>query len=469
MVARAHLVSYPLAMTDDTALAPKATRRSTSRFLRPWVIVPAVIAFVVFGAVALLLLPQLLLDNWLANQEVDTATVRLAVGNAAQVVLFSLGGVIALVGVTLSLSRHGLELENAENERAKEERRITELEQQRHADGDRELRARFAQAVGLLSDPDKPTTRQAGMYALAALADDWANHGRTDERQVCIDVLCGYLRSRWDPTSDKGDDERRIRATGFDLIGTHHRQADGQPSWDGARFNIQGAIIDFDINFRNTRFASSRVDLSHAVFSGGTVSFTHGSIQGGGLTFSQAQFLGATLSFFGTELMGGSIDFEHCSMSGGRLTFSHAKFLGADLAFEYWTQSGGEILFTRSNLSEGSISFADAKFAGGYFNFGSAVFEGTLVDFDGASFSGTNMSFGGSKFRAGELTFHSATFDGSEMSFSRAQLSGSIVSFGDSLFKSGQVDFEYAKFAGGDVSVGETKFSSQPVIFPWLK
>ncbi|MFG1640432.1 hypothetical protein ACGFMK_09105 [Amycolatopsis sp. NPDC049252] len=31
--------------------------------------------------------------------------------------------------------------------------------------------------------------RLTGVYALAGLADDW-----DDKRQVCVDVLCGYLR-----------------------------------------------------------------------------------------------------------------------------------------------------------------------------------------------------------------------------------------------------------------------------------
>src|SRR4051794_1582805 len=35
---------------------------------------------------------------------------------------------------------------------------------------------------------DKPPVRLAGVYAMARLADDWE-----EQRQTCIDVLCGYL------------------------------------------------------------------------------------------------------------------------------------------------------------------------------------------------------------------------------------------------------------------------------------
>jgi hypothetical protein len=40
--------------------------------------------------------------------------------------------------------------------------------------------------------------RLAGIYSLAALADDWAENGNEDERQVCIDLLCAYFRSQSD-------------------------------------------------------------------------------------------------------------------------------------------------------------------------------------------------------------------------------------------------------------------------------
>jgi hypothetical protein len=36
---------------------------------------------------------------------------------------------------------------------------------------------------------ESPAVRLTGVYSLAGLADDWV-----DKRQVCVDVLCGYLR-----------------------------------------------------------------------------------------------------------------------------------------------------------------------------------------------------------------------------------------------------------------------------------
>jgi hypothetical protein len=53
----------------------------------------------------------------------------------------------------------------------------------------RTLNERFATAAGQLGSDKPPAVRLAGVYAMAGLADDW-----TENRQTCVDVLCGYLR-----------------------------------------------------------------------------------------------------------------------------------------------------------------------------------------------------------------------------------------------------------------------------------
>jgi hypothetical protein len=47
---------------------------------------------------------------------------------------------------------------------------------------------RFGAAAAQLGG-DQASVRLAGVYAMAALADEWE-----EQRQQCIDVLCGYLR-----------------------------------------------------------------------------------------------------------------------------------------------------------------------------------------------------------------------------------------------------------------------------------
>ncbi|MGW6378159.1 pentapeptide repeat-containing protein [Rhodococcus sp. NPDC055112] len=56
------------------------------------------------------------------------------------------------------------------------------------------LRNRYTTCAEQLGH-DSPAIRQAGVYALASLADDWHIKGSDAERQVCIDLLCAYLRT----------------------------------------------------------------------------------------------------------------------------------------------------------------------------------------------------------------------------------------------------------------------------------
>src|SRR5947207_4571217 len=69
------------------------------------------------------------------------------------------------------------------------------LEEQRT----RTLNGRFATAAGQLGSDKPAAVRLAGVYAMAGLADDWP-----ENRQTCVDVLCGYLRMPYEP--DPGQD-----------------------------------------------------------------------------------------------------------------------------------------------------------------------------------------------------------------------------------------------------------------------
>lgn len=56
------------------------------------------------------------------------------------------------------------------------------------------LRDRYTTVAEQLGH-DSTAIRLAGVYALASLADDWHDFGNDDERQVCVDLLCAYLRT----------------------------------------------------------------------------------------------------------------------------------------------------------------------------------------------------------------------------------------------------------------------------------
>ncbi|MCI0141532.1 hypothetical protein KNN17_08055 [Arthrobacter bambusae] len=68
------------------------------------------------------------------------------------------------------------------------------LDQDRRKDSvTAELRSRYVQTAEQLGS-EHLAIKLAGIYSLAALADDWAEIGNHDERQVCIDLLSAYFR-----------------------------------------------------------------------------------------------------------------------------------------------------------------------------------------------------------------------------------------------------------------------------------
>ncbi|MGE2772597.1 hypothetical protein ACQGAO_30720 [Rhodococcus sp. 1.20] len=70
-----------------------------------------------------------------------------------------------------------------------------------HTGVERHLRERYATCAEQLGSTNF-AIRLAGVYALASLADDWHEVGNDSERQVCIELLCGYLRTERQPSGN---------------------------------------------------------------------------------------------------------------------------------------------------------------------------------------------------------------------------------------------------------------------------
>ena len=152
----------------------------------------------------------------------------------------------------------------------------------------RTLNERFDTVAEQLGSDKPPAVRLAAVYAMAGLADDWQDH-----RQMCVDMLCAYLRMPYEP--GPGDDapvEKRlafqasgeVRHTVIRVIAAH-LNGTAAVSWCGLNFDFAGAVFDGG-------------DFTGAKFSGGTVSF------------SDAEFPGGTVSFTGAEFSGGTVDFS---------------------------------------------------------------------------------------------------------------------------------------------------------------
>jgi hypothetical protein len=314
-----------------------------------------------------------------------------AAWSAASVSFLTLIGTLAAQFVSRRATRHDLEVQRQQLDRTLDEQH------------NRTLNNRFATAAGQLGSDKAPAVRLAGVYAMASLADDWP-----ENRQTCIDVLCGYLRLPYDP--DPGEDtdpagraayqaNREVRHTVIRVISAH-LQADmaKAKSWQGRDFDFTRVVFDGG-------------DFTGAVFSRGTVNFT------------AAEFIGAKHS-------GTAVFFTGATFSGGTVYFAGARFSGL------------------------SVYFSRAVFSDGMVNFGGALFDRGKVSFSGAVFSGGTVRFG-------------ATLKGGEVDFSGAVFSGGTVIFGGAVFHGSRVDFTDAEFSGGTVDFSRASDWSSPPVFPW--
>jgi hypothetical protein len=232
--------------------------------------------------------------------------------DAVKVVLTVVGGVGAVVALTVAYRRQRLREVDAYREDSKV------------------LLDRYGKAAELLGAPDA-SVRIAGVYAFAALAND-----APEARQGCIDVLCAYLRQPYNPSSNGGvgaevaqndaqpapitadpthpvrdpRQERQVRLTIIRLIRDNLHLPDDDPrSWRGHDFNFSGAVFDGG-------------DFTGATFTGaGTVTFADATITGA-LSFAGATFAGGTVSFDGARFIGGTVSLNGAKFKGGIVDLS---------------------------------------------------------------------------------------------------------------------------------------------------
>nr|WP_202499050.1 pentapeptide repeat-containing protein [Streptomyces sp. SID5476] len=177
---------------------------------------------------------------------------------------------------------------------------------------------------------DKAAVRLAGAYALARLADDWE-----EQCQVCIDVLCAYLRMPYqtnpNATNSYKEGEREVRHTVIRLIRDHLRLPPAHPnSWQGLDFDFTAVLFDGG-------------DLSSAQFSGGRVSFTGAQFSGGAVRFDDATFSGSRVHFDDAMFSDGLVHFDDATFSGGTVRFDDATFSGSTVRFDDATFSGASV------------------------------------------------------------------------------------------------------------------------------
>ncbi|WP_424534320.1 pentapeptide repeat-containing protein [Sphaerisporangium viridialbum] len=210
--------------------------------------------------------------------------LTLDTGNLLEIIKISLaviGGIGGAVALVVAYRKQRLAEEENHRARLTARREDTKL-----------YAERFDKAADKLGS-EAPAVRLAGVHALAALADDWAGG-----RQMCIDVLCAYLRMPLEPEPDIGQDPvrhsswlamREVRATAIRLIGTHLYRNAAVP-WHGHNFDFTGVTFDASADFTGAVFSGGRVSFLDAVFSGDGIFFSSATFSGSVVLFSRARY-----------------------------------------------------------------------------------------------------------------------------------------------------------------------------------
>ena len=245
-------------------------------------------------------------------------------------------------------------------------------------------RAQFAQLFGAasaqLGDSDT-AVRIAGVYAMAAAADESAVFSR---RQQCIDVLCGYLRLPYDPDSGSNNlsefvstttwsatppavnieetrrqavrqNDREVRDTIVRVL-SQRLSGTADTSWSGNDFDLTGVLFE-DAWFAGARFSGRHVWFDGAVFSGPNASFEDVEFNAEFVSFDGASFE-SDATFGGSTFRARSASFDVATFSGKDTSFDEARFAG-----EY-------------------VSFRRVGFSSEQTSFGSAVFKCLRASFD---------------------------------------------------------------------------------------
>lgn len=342
------------------------------------------------------------------------------------------GGAVAVaVGIRRQSSTeasHQLALEQSERERestAANLKLALERSERERVSG---LRDRFTTAAEQLAH-EKAAIRLAGVYALAALADEWHEVGEYRETQVCIDLLCAYQRTPRPKTGKLVGNvvgvpelaETEVRTTISSVVGSHLRRGDPEQSarWERYDFNFKGAVFD----------------AGHHDLSGVSV--------GGTLDFSGVKMRGQVfLDLVGLCLRaGGRIRFTNAELDDDGRLFIREAMVSEDT--ELWLNhvkvtEGATVDLTQTDVEAGGVVDLTMSIAGdrGAFMWGKAKISGGIVRASGFRADGGTVGVGASIIEDKSVII----FDGARInSGGNVMVSAERIAFGSTVRLGGAI------------------------------
>ncbi|MFC8314194.1 pentapeptide repeat-containing protein [Gordonia sp. NPDC057258] len=354
-----------------------------------------------------------------------------------------------------ALGAAGIAFYNGHQERmrntAVEDRRAAETDRQHEAETERALRQRYTTAVEQLANSTN-TISQAGVYAIAALADDWLTINKTGDAQTCVNLLCSYLRttpSDVDPTTPLPD--QPVRDTILSTITAHLRDNTPGESWQRLDYDFTGAHLT-NANFESTQFRGV-ASFYQTHFHGTVTAFDRAAFHGKATWFADAQFHGTTTRFDGAQFRSENTWFDRAQFHGENTSFDKTQFHGEHTWFDETQFRSKTTSFNEAQFRGTATWFARAQFHGENTWFDRAQFRSKGTCFDEAQFHGTTTRFVEAKFHSKTNVFVEAQFHGENTSFVEAQFDGDLTLF------------VMAQFLGENTSFVEAQLRSETVSF----
>jgi uncharacterized protein YjbI with pentapeptide repeats len=258
--------------------------------------------------------------------------------------------------------------------------------------------AGYTQAVTLLGN-ERSTVRLGGVLALARIADA-AEH----DREMCLSLLCEYLRGHYDRDNDVHHDEGKVRNAAITAV-TDRLRPTHPGFWSNATLDLGGADLD-EINLGG---CTADALLLRSITVHGFAAFGDPVLGGTfGQTFFEGSVFNGPVAFYGATFRGTHLTGVHFR---DRATFQRTTFALDDVMGGTW-YLGTPVGYGNTGPLWGKVDPAVA-------DLGQMFHVGTL--FDGAQFD-ADVNFSEAIFE-GDATFSGAVFL-KPPDFSRAQFRG---------------------------------------------
>jgi uncharacterized protein YjbI with pentapeptide repeats len=299
--------------------------------------------------------------------------------------------------------------------------RISESDALR-ADGE-QLARRYVTAAEQLGH-EQAAVRLAGVFGMSRLADDWVEH-----RQVCIDVLCAYVRIPYEvnEVSERyRHGEKVVRLAVIEVIRRHLLNDGLTPYWGLNSFDFRGAVLDGG-SFRGIDLSKGTLDLHEARLVSGVLDFRDSTFSTSSTHFESIHVSGGIIDFTGASFIESCLDFSYLQLEGGAIRISEVTIDRANLLFLKANLSAGRLELDKLLLVDGCIDFERARISGADIDFRQAKLYGGRLNLSRVEVLAGNIYFGRAELMAGEIWLDEANISGGLLDFSSVIMGGTII------------------------------------------